>query len=189
MLKKCRMCGSEFNHVDKRQKTCSWACGLKLRGYAQRKRTERTCLHCGNKFELRVCHAKRKKRGRVGSFCSRVCHYAYRDPSIEGRKSINAQGYAMVTCYTHPKIQARLRKNPSCRNYKVLEHRLVMEKHLGRVLLAHENVHHKNGVRSDNRIENLELWSRAQPTGQRDCDLRNEIAKLKVELAELKKET
>jgi hypothetical protein len=61
-------------------------------------------------------------------------------------------------------------RDPAGKKIVVAEHRIVMERELGRELLPEENVHHINGVRDDNRPENLELWSSSQPSGQRTVD-------------------
>jgi hypothetical protein len=82
----------------------------------------------------------------------------------KGGRLKTPQGYILIHNPTHPNC------NP---NGYVREHRLVMEKILDRYLESTEEVHHKNGIRDDNSPNNLELWVKSQPPGQRVDDMIN----------------
>lgn len=124
-----------------------------------RKMITKICINCGKEYECRPDHINKSK------FCSYFCKGTYEKkhnpnfkrktisygkdhPNWKGGKIINSQGYCLIKNRDH--------KYADHQGY-VREHRLVMEKHLGRYLLPTEDVHHINGIKTDNRIENLEL--------------------------------
>lgn len=86
-----------------------------------------------------------------------------------GSDAYRWKGGRRITSYGY--VEVRLPPDwPSDRSRRyILEHRLMMERQVGRTLFRHESVHHKNGVRTDNRIGNLELRVGPHGTGASHC--------------------
>ncbi len=89
---------------------------------------------------------------------------------------VKRSGYILVKSYDHP--------NRDIDN-NVREHRLVVEKHLGRYLNKNELVHHINGIRNDNRIENLVVYKRGLHMNKH-WETKHKIAELEKEVGELR---
>lgn len=112
----------------------------------KKNRITNVCTVCGKNYEIKAC------RKLTAKYCSKVC---MTNGSI-GHRPYNYNGGK----YMHKGYVLLLQKNhPLSRDGYVYEHRIVMEQHIGRFLSEKEVVHHKNNIRSDNRIENLELLS------------------------------
>lgn len=112
----------------------------------------------------------------------KICRNAY---AYKGDRHTSNQGYVFASLYPGDEFYecAWGRKRGFLRY--LAEHRLVMMKHLGRPLEKWEHVHHKNGIRDDNRIENLELTD--PKTHTTITGLQNENKRLKKEIDRLQK--
>lgn len=120
------------------------------------------CRHFDKKVACSTCGNKKTPKAKVCKKCSQ--NNGKSNNHWKGGKTKHNKGYALVFCPNHPRV-----KNRS--NSYVMEHILVMEGLLNRYLFKHEQVHHKNGIKNDNRPENLELWTKNHPVGSRVEDL------------------
>jgi hypothetical protein len=132
-------------------------------GTTNPKEWETSCKICNNIFINKWKNAHYCPECRINNRLVTGAKVYKKNPNAKTRKkngegTITRVGYRHITKVGHPN---------SGINGKIQEHTFVMSEHLGRPISKHESVHHKNGIRHDNRIENLELWSRYQPTGQR----------------------
>jgi len=166
-MKSCIVCDTEFtpSKFSPQRIYCSAKCANRAKHRKANNLSIRLldmiCLVCDKKFT--------QKRANNTSFCCNGCKRLGCSRKLKGlpingpKKHIKGSGYITNQGY---KILSRKHPNSTIRG-QILEHVLVMSEHLGRPLYKHETVHHKNGIRNDNRPENLELWDKGQPAGQR----------------------
>jgi len=141
------------------------------------------CSYCGNIIYLQPNQIKNRKH----NFCCHECYSKWLSENKRAENSVrwrggrrkNGGGYIEIRLQPDDTYYSMM----SIRHY-VLEHRLVMAKHLRRCIERYEVVHHKNGIKDDNRIENLKLLSNR---GEHNTLLNKEIIRLKKENIRLKK--
>jgi len=122
------------------------------------------CANCGKEFYKQ----NSKVRASKSHYCNIECsNKRWGNPELnpkwKGGRRIYC-GYCAIYKPQHPYANKA--------GY-VYEHRLVMEEKLGRYLFSEEKIHHINGIKDDNRIDNLELWTNSHPCGQRVEDIIN----------------
>lgn len=126
---------------------------VNLKEWIEQEQGQHVCgCGCGGTIRIIRDHHARGIPQFINGHSSRVCNpmrgrRCHRNPNYKGGRFIDQHGYVLVL-------------NPhrtSKRDRYIYEHRLVMQQHLGRRLSSDEQVHHRNGIKTDNRIENLQV--------------------------------
>lgn len=104
------------------------------------------------------------------SSCYRKLHYELRERERRGATKHELQPIGTIAEAEGGYLRIKVDTGHGARDW-IKHHKYVMEQKLGRKLESFENVHHVNGIKNDNRPENLELWITKQPKGQRVKDL------------------
>lgn len=137
----CEVCDKSFyrrpGQINKSNNFCSKECFSK-HSRALTPEGDRRCVNCNICFRTNPAYIKR--RTRAGIYCSKKCHldFVRKHP----KKGIDVHGYSIIGCKK--------------------EHRVAMESFLGFELNPEIHVHHINGIKTDNRIENLTLMTHSQ---------------------------
>lgn len=113
----------------------------------------RICPVCNKEFYVAKWQIEDTKRNQ-GTYCSVEC----KNKSITGMKFHMAETPQLVIPHAQGYILEWVGYDyPNNKSGRVLQHRLIMERHLGRYLNNNEEIHHINGIKTDNRIENLKI--------------------------------
>lgn len=124
----------------------------------------KTCIKCGGAFKVRG-----KVRKATAKYCSRACKGMGHSAELKGENHLRWQGGLVITKQGYirewvPDNYPFVSMRPKGTNH-ILQHRLVMAEALGRPLKDTEQVHHRNNIKDDNRIENLELRTGSHGNG------------------------
>ena len=127
------------------------------------------CQFCGKPLTPKPYYSKGRLKGyrQYEKYCDHQCANAANNPPKN--KGMGRGWYIDKAGY-------RILPSGQRGGYRQPEHRAVMEAMIGRKLEDHETVHHKNGIRTDNRPENLELWAGRHGRGHRVEDLEEDAA-------------
>lgn len=135
------------------------------------------CIDCGKKRWVRFLHNKP-----VNPRCSRCSKIGELGPNWRGGRTRTSDGYIRIKLKTDDFFYSMAHKDGT-----ILEHRIIMARHLNRCLLPWEVVHHKNGVGDDNGIGNLELLQ-GKKHHLVDTAIKSYIASLESRIKELEEQ-